>query len=80
METKPFDDLFPGLNQGELPLSYLFIARLNRQSLPELAKRDRQAANAPRHHCSNLPIVGSNLLRNSVWWEGDFCEEKAKES
>ncbi|SEP76704.1 hypothetical protein [Neolewinella agarilytica] len=76
MENKPFNDLFQGLDNGELPLSYLFIARLNRESLPELAKRDRQKAYASRHNCSNLPIIGSDILRNSVWWDGDFCEEQ----
>lgn len=80
MESKPFDDLFPGLDNGELPLSYLFIARLSRKSLPELSKRDRQAAYAPRHRCLNLPIVGADVLRNSVWWDGDSCEENTIES
>ncbi|MEL7161168.1 MAG: hypothetical protein AAFN92_10455 [Bacteroidota bacterium] len=74
MERRPFDDLFAGLQGGELPLAYLHIARLPRRSLPELAKRDRAAAYAPRHHCFNLPITGSEVLRNSVWWEGDECE------
>jgi len=80
MESKPFEDLFPGLDNGELPLSYLFIARMPRKSVPELSKRDRQAGYAPRHHCSNLPIVGSEVLQSSVWWGGDNCEEQSDES
>lgn len=71
MENRPFDDLFKGLDKGELPLSYLFIARMPRKSLPELSKRDRQSAKAPRHNCVNLPIVGAEIPKSSVWWEGD---------
>jgi hypothetical protein len=71
MDNRPFDDLFADLDDGQLPLSYLYIARLPRKSLPELTKRDRQAAYSPRHQCHNLPIVGPDVTHNSVWWAGD---------
>ena len=70
MENKPFADLFPTLSDGELPLSYLYIARMSRSSLPELTKRDRIAAYAPRHHCTDLPITGNVALQGSVWLDG----------
>ncbi|MEM9261790.1 MAG: hypothetical protein AAGA62_19265 [Bacteroidota bacterium] len=74
MQDKPFEDLFPELGNGELPLSYLTIARMPRKSLPELTKRDRLAGYAPQHQCFDLPIIGADVLRGSVWFEGDETE------